>query len=545
MASSHRPARTVGARIDAADFGWHHPTREHPSVHDLNFTIAPGEKVLLLGASGAGKSTVLHAMGGLLHDEDGQSQLGQMSLNGQPSHEARGVAGLMQQDPESSVVLARVGDDVAFGPENLAVPRDEIWTRVAASLRAVGLHDLALNHPTHALSGGQKQRLGLAGILAMHSGALLLDEPTANLDPAGVIEVRDAVLAAQAATGATLVVIEHRVGVWAEHMDRVIVLGPEGITHDGAPDTVLAQAREELIAAGVWLPGYVPQVPERAENPGEVLLTARHLGITRQNPTRKQLKQRARALAAGDEPRLPLPAVASGIDVDVRAGEHLAILGDNGAGKSTLALTLAGLLAPTRGTLEATAALRADQQAESAPRLGPDIFSWKPAELASRVGLVFQEPEQQFLKATVREELEFGPRHLAKLRREPLDEAELAQRTEELMSRLRLGHLAEANPFTLSGGEKRRLSVATALATSPRVLILDEPTFGQDANTWRELVILIGQLLDEGIAVVSVTHDLDFVAALGGRRLTLHREKAGSLAAAGPASPAHETGGQR
>ena len=545
MALSHPPSRTVGARIDAADFGWHHPTREYPSVQHVNLTVTPGEKVLLLGASGAGKSTVLHAMGGLLHDEDGQSQQGEMTLNGQPSSDARGVAGLMQQDPESSVVLARVGDDVAFGPENLAVPRTEIWTRVAASLRAVGLDDLTLDHPTHALSGGQKQRLGLAGILAMHPGALLLDEPTANLDPAGVREVRDAVLAAQAATGATLVVIEHRVGVWAEHMDRVIVLGPEGITHDGTPETVLAQAREELSAAGVWLPGYVPQVPERTENPGEVLLTARRLGISRQNPTRAQLRQRARALAAGDEPSLPLSTVASGIDVDVRAGEHLAILGDNGAGKSTLALTLAGLLAPAQGTLEATAALRSDHRGERASCLGPDIFSWKPADLASRVGLVFQEPEQQFLKASVREELEFGPRHLAKLRREPLDEAELARRTEKLMGRLRLEHLAEANPFTLSGGEKRRLSVATALATSPRVLILDEPTFGQDANTWRELVVLIGQLLDDGIAVVSVTHDLDFVAALGGRRLTLHREKSGSLAATSPSTAPHERGGQR
>jgi len=189
---SFRSDTSSGASIVAENFGWHYPAHAQPVISEINLRIEPGEKVLLLGPSGAGKTTLLHAIGGLLHDEDGESQLGTLTLNGYTPEDARGVSGLMQQDPESSVVLARVGDDVAFGPENLQVPHQEIWRRVDESLAAVGLDHLALDHSTSALSGGQKQRLGLAGILAMHAGAILLDEPTANLDPEGVKEVRDA-----------------------------------------------------------------------------------------------------------------------------------------------------------------------------------------------------------------------------------------------------------------------------------------------------------------------------------------------------------------
>lgn len=520
-----------GARFVARNFGWHHPGRATPAFSGLNFEIAPGQKVLLVGPSGAGKSTLLHAMAGLLVDEDDQTQLGELTVNGQTPTEARGVCGLMQQDPESSVVLARVGDEVAFGPENLGVPREDIWDRVTWALDAVGLGSLPLDRSTSALSGGQKQRLGLAGILAMYPGALLLDEPTANLDPAGVLEVRDAVLAAAAASGATLVVIEHRVGIWAEHVDRVLVLDAQGgISFDGPPALVLEQARDQLIAGGVWVPGYLPHPPRQDQgvdaSPGpggarkSLLLEARDLSITRQLPTRRQRKERSRAIAAGQVPTLDLPTLASGINLTLSSGEHLALLGPNGAGKSTLALTLAGLIYPAAGQVYAHEALVAGLPAR---HRSSDPASWPAAELADRIGLVFQEPEQQFLAPTVRAELEFGPRHLARVRKEKIDEDRLAARTDELLARLRLTDLADANPFTLSGGEKRRLSVATALATEPAVLVLDEPTFGQDATTWAELVTLIKELLDRGLAVISVTHDTDYVAALGGTRLTLQK----------------------
>lgn len=528
-----------GARIELNNFSWHHPGRPEPVISGLNLTINPGEKVLLLGTSGAGKSTLLHAIAGVLHDDDGESAGGTITINGRAPAEARGTAGMMQQDPESSIVMATVGNDVAFGPENLRVPREEIWGRVTEALTAVGLNDLPLDHPSNALSGGQKQRLGLAGILSMHPGAMILDEPTANLDPAGVQEVRDSILSAAEATGATLLVVEHRVSIWAPHMDRIIVLGTGGtITHDGAPDTVLSQARQELIDAGVWVPNYVPRAPQTGSDNqggehGEALLRAENLSITRAQPTPKQRRARRRTIKRlGDTPApvpVDLPVLRSGINLTLHAGEHLSVLGPNGAGKSTLALTLAGLLTAPDGTLTATDALRnhdgnhggGNQSGERENRAHWDVPTWTPAQMLSRIGYVFQEPEYQFIRGTVREELELGPRRLAALNRVPLDEDKLAARTDDLAAHLRLNHLLDANPFTLSGGEKRRLSVASALATAPKILILDEPTFGQDARTWAELVDLIRELLAGGTAVISITHDEDYTAALGGNHITL------------------------
>ena len=543
-----------GARIELNNFSWHHPGRPEPVISGLNLTINPGEKVLLLGTSGAGKSTLLHAIAGVLHDDDGESAGGTITINGQAPAEARGTAGMMQQDPESSIVMATVGNDVAFGPENLRVPREEIWGRVTEALTAVGLNDLPLDHPSSALSGGQKQRLGLAGILSMHPGAMILDEPTANLDPAGVREVRDSILSAAEATGATLLVVEHRVSIWAPHMDRIIVLGTGGtITHDGAPDTVLSQARQELIDAGVWVPNYVPRAPQNVTDEvaggdnerGEALLRAENLSITRAQPTPKQRRARRRTIKRlGDTPApapTDLPVLRGGINLTLHAGEHLSVLGPNGAGKSTLALTLAGLLTAPNGTLTATDALRnydgnhsGDQNSNSEHenRAHWDVPTWTPAQMLSRIGYVFQEPEYQFIRGTVREELELGPRRLAALTREPLNEAELTERTNTLAHHLRLNHLLDANPFTLSGGEKRRLSVASALATAPKILILDEPTFGQDARTWAELVDLIRELLAGGTAVISITHDEDYTAALGGNHITLE-----ALEASEPSGP--------
>ena len=521
-----------GARIELNNFSWHHPGRPEPVISGLNLTINPGEKVLLLGTSGAGKSTLLHAIAGVLHDDEGLSAGGTITLNGQDPVEARGTAGMMQQDPESSIVMATIGNDTAFGPENLRVPREEIWGRVTEALTAVGLSHLPLDHPSSALSGGQKQRLGLAGILSMHPGAMILDEPTANLDPSGVQEVRDSILTAAEATGATLLVVEHRVSIWAPHMDRIIVLGEGGtITHDGAPDTVLTEARQELIDAGVWVPNYVPRAPQNDSDSehGEALLRAENLSITRAQPTPKQRRARRRTIKRlGDTPApvpTDLPVLRSGINLTLHAGEHLSVLGPNGAGKSTLALTLAGLLTAPNGTLTATDALRNYDGNHGGNHGGErahwDVPTWTPAQMLSRIGYVFQEPEYQFIRGTVREELELGPRRLAALNRVPLDEDELAARTDELATRLRLTHLLDANPFTLSGGEKRRLSVASALATAPKILILDEPTFGQDARTWAELVDLIRELLAGGTAVISITHDEDYTAALGGNHITL------------------------
>lgn len=512
-----RSAHTVRpAAVKAAGWGWQHAGRGVPAVHSLDLDIAPGEKVLLLGPSGAGKSTLLHALAGVLSGDNEHEETGRLSIDGAAPAQVRGRVGLMQQDPEAQVVLSRVGDDVAFGAENLSVPQDEIWRRVNSSLAAVGLN-LPLDAPTSKLSGGQKQRLGLAGLLAMQPGLLLLDEPTANLDPDGVRQVRNAVERVLEETGATMVVVEHRVAIWADLVDRIIVLGAGGgVLIDGDPQEVLQQARRMLCDAGVWVPGWVPSVRNRInDGGGELLLHAGGLSVSRDKARRRH----------------PAVPVAERITASVHAGRALSVTGPNGAGKSTFALTLAGLLPPAAGELRATAALLSSAgRAKTVRRAGEGAadsrpYSWRADELVGRIGTVFQEPEHQFITGRVYDELAFGPRRLG--RQNPargISEAALAARVDELLERLRLTGLAEANPFTLSGGEKRRLSVATVLAASPSVLVLDEPTFGQDALTWAELASLLTELLDAGTAVVSVSHDAEFTEALGGDRL--HMEQA-------------------
>ncbi len=510
------------AAITARGWGWRHAGRPRPAVSGLDLDIRPGERVLLLGPSGAGKSTLLHALAGVLgdntaagasDDDEDSDETGSLLIDGAPPRARRGRAGLMQQDPETQVVLSRLGDDVAFGAENLSVPPADIWRRVAEALDDVGLAGLPLQHPTSALSGGQKQRLALAGILAMRPGLLLLDEPTANLDPAGVLEVRDAVGRCLDKTGATLVVVEHRVAVWKDLVDRIVVLQPgtaagtePAVLLDGSPDQVLEQARDMLIAAGVWVPGYVPATRARrgagaGAGPAQLLLAAEELAVSRERPRRT-------GLLRGFSTVPPAP-VQSGITAQVRAGQALTITGPNGSGKSTFALTLAGLLAPVAGSVSATTELSAGA--------GIDPYKWKAQQLIARIGTVFQEPEHQFVTGRVLDELTFGPRQLGRGE----------ERVDELLERLRLTGLVDANPYTLSGGEKRRLSVATVLAAHPQVLVLDEPTFGQDANTWAELASFLSELLDAGTAVVSVTHDAEFSQVLGGAELHLDAAQPG------------------
>ncbi|MGO1498095.1 MAG: ABC transporter ATP-binding protein, partial [Agrococcus casei] len=414
-------------------------------------------------------------------DEGDES--GSLSVDGVRAVDARGRAGLVLQDPEANTILARIGDDVAFGCENLQVPRDEIWQRVRRSLDAVGL-DYPLDRSTMHLSGGERQRLALAGVLAMGTGLLLLDEPTANLDPAGIADVRSTVARTLDETGATLVVVEHRVEAWYDVIDRVIVLEPGGgVLADGPKDAVLGEHGDALAARGVWVPGH-PIDFDRSRVVGEQLLAANGVSV-----------------GFGDR------IVQRDVDVTVSAGESLVITGENGAGKTTLLHALAGLTAPVSGTVDAAAGF--------APARSLHPHRWRSRDLLTRIGTVFQQPEHQFVAASVREELAIGPRQ-AKL--SGVDEI-----VGRLLESLRLSHLANAHPFTLSGGEQRRLSVATVLATAPRVLVLDEPTFGQDRTTWRELALMIAEHVDSGGAAVSVTHDEQFIRLLGDARLTLQK----------------------
>ncbi len=451
-------------------FGHRHIGRRRWAVRGVDLDIAHGERVGLLGPSGAGKSTLLAALAGLLPPESGTRE-GVIEVDGLDPRETRERIGMVFQDPQSQLVMERAGDDVAFGLENRGTPPEHIPALVDAALRRVGF-PYGPGRATGALSGGEQQRLALAGALVTRPGLLLLDEPTANLDPAGAHLVREALAAID---DTTQIVVEHRVAELAGQLDRVIVLEPGGgIRADGPPSRVFAEHGDRLAADGVWVPGHPLTVHPARTAPGADLLRAEDLGYR---------------------------PVFSGLSTTVRAAEALAVLGPNGAGKSTLALLLGGLLTPTSGRVAATESL-------AGADAGRPPHKWRARALASRIGSVFQNPEHQFVTPRVRDELALGAADPA--------------RADELLVRLRLDALAEANPHTLSGGEQRRLSVATALAAAPRLLILDEPTFGQDRRTWAELVSLLASLRDDGHGIVAVTHDTDFRTALGARELNLH-----------------------
>jgi len=467
----------TAAAVTARGFGYRAAGRDRWVPRDVSFQIAPGERILILGASGSGKSTILRCLAHLL-DPSG-TRRGEVLIDDQHPSQSRHRIGLLMQDPDAFFALDRVGDDIAFGPQNQGLPRDVVRSRTEKALNIVGL-DLPLAHKVDELSGGERQRVALAGVLAMQPDLLLLDEPTSQLDPSGALLIKDAVSSAVASRDTTLVVVEHRVDLWLDLIDRVFIVDDAGDLITGSLNEVIDTAA----AQSTWL-----HPPATSPRPNAIEGEPRR---TAQAPVLHAKSVTFSYTSAS-------PALAD-VTCDVDAGHVMAICGPNGSGKSTLARALGGLIVPDDGSVRATANLVRDTNSHL---LSTDIGRWSSRDLAGRIGSVFQNPEHSFVEQSVRAEVEFGPQVMA---------ASIA--TDELLERMALTHLAAFNPFTLSGGEQRRLSVAAALATSPDVLILDEPTFGQDPATWKELLHLVLDQRAQGRAIVVVSHDERFVDAV-------------------------------
>lgn len=374
--------------------------------------------------------------------------------------------------------MDRAGDDVAFGLENRAWPRPAMLGRVPEALATVGLAGFDRRY-ARDLSGGQQQRLALAGVLAPRPGILVLDEPTANLDALGVEAFVARIRAIHADRAATIVLVEHRVEVAWPLADLVLALGADGGAVDvGSPSDVLRRSRGRLAEAGIWLP----------DEPVDARSGPR-LGA----PTVGGETIRATAVEYGYDAAVP---VIRGIDLVVRAGERIALVGPNGSGKSTLGRLLVGLLMPDRGTVRL---------------FDRDPARLPAADLARRAGYVFQEPERQFLTQRVRDEIALG-----------LKPVELAA-ADALMDRLGmpLADFGDRSPYRLSGGEQRRLSLATALIRRPGVLVLDEPTFGQDRLGYEALLEILRGRLADGTSLIVATHDERLVADVASRVIRL------------------------
>ncbi len=455
--------------------------------------MPPGGCLLIVGPSGSGKSTLALALAGLVPRELPGDWTGTLEVAGLDPVSADGPAvaarvGLVFQDPEGQLVMDRVEDDVAFGLECRGWRPGAMRERVPAALAEVGLSGLERRRTTR-LSGGQQQRLALAGALAPEPGVLVLDEPTANLDPDGARAFAARLARIRDARSATIVLVEHRVDEAWPLADLVLALGPDGRPIDvGAPDEVLARSRAAIEAAGSWLPG--PAGASRGRE-GRRPRPAPTVGLD------------APPVLAARGVRFAYdgPVVIDGVDLEIRPGERVALVGANGSGKSTLARLLTGLLRPLAGAVWLG---------------GADPSRLRAAELARRAGLVFPDPEAQFVAPTVRGEV------LAGL--DPGDRV-LADAVAALMERLGLplDDFGDRSPYTLSGGEQRRLSLAPALARAPRLLVLDEPTFGQDRRGCEALEEILAEQASGGTAVLAATHDERFIASFADRVVRLER----------------------
>ncbi|MBW9209624.1 ATP-binding cassette domain-containing protein [Mumia sp. zg.B21] len=450
-------------------FGWRPLGRRTPVVAGLDLRVDPGERVLLAGPSGAGKSTVLRAAAGVLETTGDGDALGEVTTIGR--------VGMLLQNPGDAVVAERLGRDVAFGLENARVAPAAIWPRVRDALRAVRL-PYGMQHPTSALSGGELQRSALAGVLASQADLLLLDEPTSMLDDVNADAVRRCVAEVVAETGATLVVVEHRIAPWLPHVDRVVVLGHDGsVVADTDPVSFVATLRDDLAGVGVWMPGVA--APEPVEPPVVLVETDRAV-------------PRLDALALGVDLRrtdirgATVTAALRDVDAALESRAVTVLSGPSGAGKSTLLEVVGGLRRPGAGEVRG---------------LGRPPHRIGSRDLAALIGWVPQNPEHGFLTTRVRDEIAATSRRIGV----PVD-------VDAVLVHLRLDHLADANPYRLSGGEQRRLALGAALAHRPPVLLLDEPTVGQDRGTWAAVTGWMRAAAGADAVIGAASHDADLAA---------------------------------
>jgi energy-coupling factor transport system ATP-binding protein len=468
----------TGPLIIARDLCYRYPMAATPILQDLDFTIQAGEWVVLAGASGSGKSTLCRLLNGLIPHLYGGALQGQLRVAGADPRQTPLPAlnrdiGLLLQRPDAQCLAATVARDIAFGPAWQGLDRPAIARRVRDAVERLPIGHLLERFP-HTLSCGEQQRVALAGLLAMGPKLLVLDEPFAFLDAAGAAQLRE-LLRGLHESGITLIVAEHRLGELVDLASRLLVLHRGRLVADGAPATVLTG---DLTAWGLALP-----------NPDAILPSPR-----------------AEKDWGGGEPVIEWDAVhgrrdgrsvLNGVHLAVRAGEIVALYGANGAGKSTLLRHGNGLLRAERGQVRV---------------LGQPVGRRPVAELAGTVGLVMQQPAHMLFAPTVRAELTAGPRALGRY-----DPAWCAQ----LSERFGLTALLERPPQTLSAGEQRRLAIAAVLAARPRVLLLDEPTAGQDAVARAVLRTILTECAADGVAMVVATHDSCWATTLGSRLVLL------------------------
>ncbi|MEH7096430.1 ABC transporter ATP-binding protein [Neobacillus vireti] len=452
-------------------------------LRDMTLSINKGEKVLILGPSGSGKSTLISTLAGIIPAHVEAEVSGDVFR--------RSNAGVMFQEPDSQFCMLRVDEEIAFSLENRAIPRSEMDPIISDLMEKVGL-EVDRRTPIETLSGGMKQRLALACLLALEPEVLFFDEPTAQLDPSGRMEIFDLLKQISQMNNQTMVFVEHVLDGCIDWMDRVIMINESGsIIVDGRPKEILLNYHHEMVEAGIWRPKLFPykwmDVVENASHPLSIKLSKR-LKTKPQDRMNEDSLLRTENVEIGYGKKI----IVEDINIDIHKGEWVSIVGANGSGKSTFLKSLIRLEPIKNGKVHFK---------------NKELKQWHDRGLYEKAGFVFQNPELQFITDTVFEEIAFGGRQ----RNWP--EEQIHAKTNQLLEEFGLESHRNAHPFTLSLGQKRRLSVATMLLFDQPLLLLDEPTFGQDEKTAGELIKRLKERQEMGTTIVMVTHDMDLVDA--------------------------------
>ena len=497
--------------ISFNQFTFQYDAQAEATLKDISFDIAKGEKVLILGPSGSGKSTLAQCLNGIIPNiHKGQAQ-GQVRIDGQDIfkqsiYDKSQLVSTVLQDPDGQFIGLTVAEDLAFALENDCADQSEMKDKVALWAERLDLTSL-LNHRPQDLSGGQKQRVSLAGVLIDESPILLFDEPLANLDPKSGQETIDLIDKIHKEVGATTIIIEHRLeDVLYRPVDRILLVNEGELIFNGSPDELLSSTL--LLENGIREPLYVTVLRQLgfdtrstqnlsqldALDLSDLALPDRVLKDKRDSSSDSILKVEGLSVSYGDS-----PAIIEDLSFSLKKGERLAIVGKNGAGKSTLAKALCGFV-PSQGKLTYK---------------GQDISQDSIAERSERIGFVLQNPNQMISQTMIFDEVALG------LRLRGIEEAEVEERVYEVLKTCGLYSFRKWPISALSFGQKKRVTIASILVLKPEIIILDEPTAGQDYKTYTDIMNFLDSLQKQGHTIVMITHDMQLMLEYSDRCLVV------------------------
>ena len=497
--------------ISFNQFTFQYDAQAEATLKDISFDIAKGEKVLILGPSGSGKSTLAQCLNGIIPNiHKGQAQ-GQVRIDGQDIfkqsiYDKSQLVSTVLQDPDGQFIGLTVAEDLAFALENDCADQSEMKDKVALWAERLDLTSL-LNHRPQDLSGGQKQRVSLAGVLIDESPILLFDEPLANLDPKSGQETIDLIDKIHKEVGATTIIIEHRLeDVLYRPVDRILLVNEGELLFNGSPDELLSSTL--LLENGIREPLYVTVLRQlgfdtrSAQNLSQLdaldlsvlALPDRVLKDKKDSSSDSILKVEGLSVSYGDN-----PAIIEDLSFSLKKGERLAIVGKNWAGKSTLAKALCGFV-PSQGKLTYK---------------GQDISQDSIAERSERIGFVLQNPNQMISQTMIFDEVALG------LRLRGIEEAEVEARVHEVLKTCGLYSFRKWPISALSFGQKKRVTIASILVLKPEIIILDEPTAGQDYKTYTDIMNFLDSLQKQGHTIVMITHDMQLMLEYSDRCLVV------------------------